>query len=133
MPPGNAEVKEGPTYGSAEIWATHQRYMHKLYMERIYNTNRGACHGYENQNEPGAVDEYGERYSCFYNNADGDESFQFIFLGWWQGSNEGGGNDAKQERQKSIEFIEREFDDERSQNVPWRFCIHHMVSNRCKI
>jgi len=125
---GNAEVKEAPVYGSAEIWAAHQRYLHELYMERIYNTNRGACHGYENQKEPGTVEEYGERYSCFYNNSEGYENFHFIFLGWWQGSNEGTGNDAKEQRRKSIDFINREFKDERSKIVPWRFCVHHMVS-----
>mmetsp|Transcript_30619 Transcript_30619/g.35193 ORF Transcript_30619/g.35193 Transcript_30619/m.35193 type:complete len:582 (+) Transcript_30619:651-2396(+) len=125
---GNAEVKEAPVYGSAEIWAAHQRYLHELYMERIYNTNRGACHGYENQKEPGTVEEYGERYSCFYNNSEGYENFHFIFLGWWQGSNEGTGNDAKEQRRKSIDFINREFKDERSKIVPWRFCVHHMTS-----
>jgi hypothetical protein len=71
--------------GSAEVWASHQQYMHDLYMERIYNRNRGACHGYVNQQEPGSVEEYGERYSCFYKNG-GNEDFHFIFLGWWQGS-----------------------------------------------
>jgi hypothetical protein len=71
--------------GSAEIWSSHQEYMHKLYMERIYNTNRGACHGYTDQTEPGSVDEYGERFSCYYNNNGGKEDFQFLFLGWWQG------------------------------------------------
>lgn len=54
-------------------------------MERIYNTNRGACHGYTDQTEPGSVDEYGERFSCYYNNNGGKEDFQFLFLGWWQG------------------------------------------------
>ena len=114
--------------GSAEIWSSHQRYMHEVYMERIYNTNRGACHGYTNQTEPGTVDEYGERYSCYYNSNRGNEDFQFLFLGWWQGSNEHTDNGSKEERKKTIEFIEREFSDERSQNVRWRFCVHHMVS-----
>lgn len=71
--------------GSAEIWAAHQEHMHKLYMERIYETKRGACHGYYDQTEPGTVDEYGERFACYYNNKNGTEDFQFLFLGWWQG------------------------------------------------
>jgi len=125
---GNAEVKEAPLYGSAEIWASHQKHMHELYMERIYNRNRGACHGYSDQTEPGTVDEYGERFSCYYNNNDGKEDFQFLFLGWWQGSNERTDNGSKENRQNTIEFIEREFSDERSQNVRWRFCIQHMTS-----
>lgn len=125
---GNAEVKDAPDYGNAEIWSSHQQYMHELYMERIYNTKRGACHGYSNQTEPGTVDEYGERFSCYYNNNRGKEEFQFLFLGWWQGSNEGTDNGSKVNRKKTIEFIEREFSDERSKNVRWRFCIHHMTS-----
>jgi len=125
---GNAEVKEGPLYGSAEIWSSHQEYLHKLYMERIYNSNRGACHGYIDQTEPGSVDEYGERFSCYYNNNRGKEEFQFLFLGWWEGSNERGDNKSKEDRKTTIDFIEREFGDERSQKVRWRFCIHHMTS-----
>ncbi len=59
--------------------------MHALYMERIYDKQKGACHGYLSQDEPGSVEEYGERYSCFYKH-NGNEDFHFIFLGWWQGS-----------------------------------------------
>lgn len=125
---GNAEVKEAPLYGSAEIWAAHQEHMHKLYMERIYDTKRGACHGYYDQTEPGTVDEYGERFSCYYNNNSGKEDFQFLFLGWWQGSNERNDDPSREQRKKTIDFIEREFSDERSQNVRWRFCIQHMTS-----
>jgi len=125
---GNAEVKEAPLYGSAEIWSSHQEYLHELYMERIYNTNRGACHGYTNQTEPGSVDEYGERYSCYYKNNRGKEDFQFLFLGWWQGSNERTDNGSKEIRKNTIEFIEREFSEKRSQKVRWRFCIQHMTS-----
>eukprot|EP00535_Pseudo-nitzschia_heimii_P007824 CAMPEP_0197174330 /NCGR_PEP_ID=MMETSP1423-20130617/899_1 /TAXON_ID=476441 /ORGANISM="Pseudo-nitzschia heimii, Strain UNC1101" /LENGTH=771 /DNA_ID=CAMNT_0042623247 /DNA_START=107 /DNA_END=2419 /DNA_ORIENTATION=- len=125
---GNAEVKEAPLYGSAEIWSSHQEYMHDLYMERIYKTNRGACHGYDDQTEPGTVTEYGERFSCYYNNNRGKEDFQFLLLGWWQGSNERTDNKSKENRKKTIEFIEREFSDKRSKKVRWRFCIHHMTS-----
>mmetsp|Transcript_18366 Transcript_18366/g.42155 ORF Transcript_18366/g.42155 Transcript_18366/m.42155 type:complete len:565 (-) Transcript_18366:72-1766(-) len=125
---GNAEVTEAPDYGSAEIWSSHQQYMHELYMERIYHTKRGACHGYWNQTEPGTVEEYGERYSCFYNNKRGEEQFQFLFLGWWQGSNERTDDGSRESRRQTIDFIEREFSSERSKNVRWRFCIHHMTS-----
>jgi len=102
--------------------------MHKLYMERIYKTNRGACHGHTNKTEPRTVDEYGESFSCYYNNNGGKEDFQFLFLGWWQGSNERTDNGSKENRKQTIEFIERQFSDERSQNVRWRFCIQHMTS-----
>ena len=145
---GNAEVKdEEDGYGSAATWAEHQQYMHRLYLDRIYHATpyrRGACHGYDDPTEPGTVQEYGERYSCFYNSINSssgrgstataattipnEEHFHFIFLGWWQGSNESLGDDAKEERRKSIEFIDREFESERSQAVPWRFCIHHLTS-----
>jgi hypothetical protein len=101
--------------------------MHALYLERIYNTRRGACHGYFNSQEPGSVDEYGERYSCFYKH-NGTEDFHFILLGWWQGSDEHWNDESKEERQRSIDFIEREFTSTRSQNVKWRFCIHHMTT-----
>lgn len=115
--------------GSAEIWDSHQRYMHALYMERIYNNQRGACHGYFDQSEPGTVKEYGERFSCYYNNNNGKEDFHFLFLGWWEGSNERTDNESVEDRKKTLDFIEREFSDQRSQSVRWRFCIHHMVSN----
>jgi hypothetical protein len=115
--------------GNDEIWAAHQQYMHKLYIDRIYNTNKGACHGYIDQQEPGSVQEYGERYSCFYKHGvNGHEDFHFVFLGWWQGSDEHWNDESKKERQQSIEFIEREFSSPRSQQVRWRFCIHHLTS-----
>jgi hypothetical protein len=43
------------------------------------------------------------------------------------GSNELTDNGSKENRKQTIEFIEREFSDERSQNVRWRFCIQHKV------
>ncbi|KAL3902505.1 MAG: hypothetical protein SGILL_010798 [Bacillariaceae sp.] len=123
---GNTEVKP-IDHGSPEIWASHQRYLHALYMERIYNTQKGSCHGYFNQEAPGSVAEYGERYSCFYQH-NGNEDFHFIFLGWWQGSDEHWRDESKEERRQSIDFIEREFNSSRSQNARWRFCIQHMTS-----
>jgi hypothetical protein len=113
--------------GGPEIWASHQRYMHALYMERIYNTKKGACHGYYDPKEPGSVEEYGERYSCFYNHH-GNEDFHFVILGWWQGSDEHWNDDSTEERRRSIDFIEKEFNSTRSRNVRWRFCVHHMTS-----
>ena len=98
-------------------------------MDRIYKTNKGACHGYINRQEPGSVKEYGERYSCYYNNGvNGHEDFHFIFLGWNQGSDEHWGDESKEARRQSMEFIEREFSSPRSQNATWRFCIQHMTS-----
>jgi hypothetical protein len=58
----------------------------------------------------------------------GHEDFHFVFLGWWQGSDEHWEDESKEERRQSIEFIEREFSSPRSQNVRWRFCIQHMTS-----
>lgn len=117
---GNAEVTDGPEYGSAAIWADHQRHMHEWYMERIYNRNKGACRGYYNATEPGSVEEYGERFSCTY-----QQDHHVIFLGWWQGSYEKP-NGGKPERDKSIEFIHREFSN--SKTARWRYCVHHMTS-----
>jgi hypothetical protein len=101
--------------------------MHTLYMERIYNTRKGSCHGYFNRQEPGSVEEYGERFSCFYQHQ-GIDDFHFILLGWWQGSDEHWNDESEMERRRSIDFIEREFNSPRSQNVKWRFCIHHMTT-----
>jgi hypothetical protein len=123
---GNTEVKP-IDHGSPEIWASHQRYLHSLYMERIYNTQKGACHGYFNRQEPGTIEEYGERYSCFYKHA-GNEDFHFVFLGWWQGSDEHWNDESVEERRRSIDFIDREFNSTRSQKTRWRFCIQHMTS-----
>jgi len=80
------------------------------------------------QTEPGSVDEYGKRFSCYYNNNSGKEDFQFLFLGWWEGSNERTDNGSKKKRNATVDFLEREFSSERSQKVRWRFCIHHMTS-----
>lgn len=101
--------------------------MHALYMERIYSTQKGACHGYFDKQEPGSVKEYGERYACYYKH-NGSEDFHFLFLGWRQGSDEHWKDESKEERRQSIDFIEREFNSTRSQGARWRFCIHHMTS-----
>ncbi|KAG7342138.1 hypothetical protein IV203_007230 [Nitzschia inconspicua] len=123
---GNTEVML-VDLGGPEVWASHQTYMHALYMERIYNTQKGACHGYFDPQEPGSVEEYGDRYSCYYKH-NGSEDFHFIFLGWWQGSDEHWNDQSTEERRRSIDFIDREFNSSRSRNVRWRFCIHHMTS-----
>jgi len=123
---GNVEVKEAPTYGSSEIWADHQRYLYDLYQKRIVDTNRGVCRGYYDSSFPGTQQEYGERFSCFYGGGD----HHIIFLGWNQGSDEHLEDESVLERQKSIDFINREFSssEDRVQNAKWRYCIHHMTS-----
>lgn len=124
---GNVEVREGPTYGSPEIWADHQRYLYDLYQQRIVQTNRGECRGYHNSSFPGTPQEYGERFSCFYGD-DGDH--HILFLGWYQGSDEHWQDESTLARQQSIDFIDREFgsSEDRVQNAKWRYCIHHMTS-----
>jgi uncharacterized surface protein with fasciclin (FAS1) repeats len=124
---GNAEVKDEPLYGSAEIWKDHQKHMYELYHERIVKNGRGKCRGFENPSFPGTVEEYGERFSCFYGD---DNQHHILFLGWWQGSDERGDQDAIDERAKSVDFIEREFgsDEEIVRSAKWRYCIHHLTS-----
>ena len=123
---GNVEVREAPTYGSSEIWTDHQRYLYELYKKRIVDTNRGVCRGYYNSSFPGTPQEYGERFSCFYGGGD----HHIIFLGWYQGSDEHWKDESVVERQKSIDFINREFSssEEKVQKAKWRYCIHHMTS-----
>jgi len=84
---------------------------------------RGFCRGYYDTNKLGTVDEYGERYSCIYNN------HHIIFLGWYQGSEErslAGGREGS----LSVAFIDREFSRENieSEGVQWRYCVHHRTS-----
>jgi uncharacterized surface protein with fasciclin (FAS1) repeats len=124
---GNAEVKEEPLYGSAEIWKDHQKYMYELYNERVVQSGRGKCRGFENPSFPGSVEEYGERFSCFYGD---NNEHHILFLGWWQGSDEREDQNAIDERAKSVDFIEREFgsDEDFVRNAKWRYCIHHMTS-----
>uniref|UniRef100_A0A7S1BKU4 Calcineurin-like phosphoesterase domain-containing protein n=1 Tax=Corethron hystrix TaxID=216773 RepID=A0A7S1BKU4_9STRA len=122
---GNHEVS-GDSGGGSEIWADHQKYMWNLYNERIFETGRGSCRGYHNRTEPGTVQEYGERYSCIYNDQ------HILFLGWHQGSDHSPKSSSEKRREKSIKFIEREFSrhDEAANNVRWRYCVHHMTASK---
>ena len=139
--------------------------MYQLYIDKIYNTNKGTCYGYFNNNNSNNIgdhnggstmEEYGERYSCFYKipnkesrnrttteggganaNTYGDNEnndvIHFLMLGWKQGSNERNGIANEMERNHTVQFIQREFESsERSQyatnTVKWKFCVTHMTS-----
>ena len=125
---GNAEVQD-PIYGSSEIWAKHQRNLWDHYKTRIVDRNRGACRGYYDREEPGSVEEYGERYSCFYGP---NNEHHIIFLGWFQGSNQSNVEEARHEIARSARFIDREFSSSRKkvQNTKWRYCVQHMTTSK---
>ena len=164
---GNAEVAEvddTPNYGSPTIWKDHQQYLYKHYKSRIYNKGKGICRGYRTRDfhKSSSMNEYGERYSCYYtgkentfkqqdgnDNNDGDVDndnappiHHFLFLGWYQGSNERPKYNSDEEIRTTVKFIEREFgggsakdedDDDNvgtllSRNSTWRYCIHHKTT-----
>uniref|UniRef100_A0A7S1C1K6 Calcineurin-like phosphoesterase domain-containing protein n=1 Tax=Corethron hystrix TaxID=216773 RepID=A0A7S1C1K6_9STRA len=112
--------------GNPEIWAAHQNYMYQLYKERILDTRRGTCRGYHDDTDGGTVEEYGERYSCLY----GDH--HFLFLGWYEGSDDSNTQEAQNNRNISVAFIEKEFSrtDSRAMNIRWRYCVHHRTSQK---
>mmetsp|Transcript_40142 Transcript_40142/g.94345 ORF Transcript_40142/g.94345 Transcript_40142/m.94345 type:complete len:400 (-) Transcript_40142:593-1792(-) len=111
--------------GGPEIWADHQRHMYDLYEERIRETGRGSCRGYYGD-APGTAREYGERYSCLY----GDQ--HVIFLGWYEGSDHSSKSSARENRERSVRFINREFSrrDAGAERVRWRYCVHHNTATK---
>lgn len=121
---GNAELVE-KDWGSPQIWADHQKHLYELYSTRIWQTGKGICRGYHNSSEPGTIDEYGERYSCFYGS---QREHHILFLGWYQGS-----DPSSSEMTQSIDFIHREFgshQDTKTKQAKWRYCVSHLTTGK---